>query len=313
MIARSIFHINKEATIIRDVTSNGSKGLERKTLRSKYSLVSTGTERLVSRGEVPKEMYVHMKVPHMHGDFNFPISYGYSLVASDNECAYHLMHPHQDLVEVNPEELFQLKEKVPTYRSPLISNMETVLNAIWDADLHDSDQIAICGFGNIGSLLALSLKLHFDKEVSIIETDQWRSLKAEELGFIVDKESAKYDVIFHSSATQSGLQYCIDHLNEEGRVVELSWYGDKRINLELGKDFHYKRLRIISSQVSKIPKKFGAEMTYLKRKQIAARMLEEENYDKLISDFIDFEKAPIFYNDLRKGGLNKGLIWMIKY
>ena len=49
-------------------------------VRSLYSAVSEGTERLVLAGKVPPNLHQAMRVPYMEGDFSFPVKYGYSLV-----------------------------------------------------------------------------------------------------------------------------------------------------------------------------------------------------------------------------------------
>lgn len=48
-------------------------------IRSEYSLISAGTERIVASGLVPEEIYSFMKVPGMEGSFSFPLKYGYSV------------------------------------------------------------------------------------------------------------------------------------------------------------------------------------------------------------------------------------------
>ena len=49
-------------------------------VQTKYSLISTGTEKLVYRGQVPDSCSDKMSFPLMKGAFHFPIRYGYSLV-----------------------------------------------------------------------------------------------------------------------------------------------------------------------------------------------------------------------------------------
>ena len=39
---------------------------------------------------------------------------------------------------------------------------------------------------------------------------------------------------------------------DEATVVEMSWYGDRTVPLELGAAFHARRLSIVSSQVGRI-------------------------------------------------------------
>lgn len=51
-----------------------------------------------------------------------------------------------------------------------------------------------------------------------------------------------FDIAFHTSATQEGLQMAIDCVGMEGRVVEMSWYGARPVTLHLGGDFRYRWL-----------------------------------------------------------------------
>jgi len=278
-------------------------------------MISTGTERLVASGAVPASMYERMTVPYMEGNFDFPIKYGYACGGhSEGGRFYHYMHPHQDICRVRPDALFGIENDLPAFKIPLISNMETALNAIWDAEYQEGQSIAICGFGNVGGLLANTLRHYSEKEATIIEKDNWRCEKAESMGWKVDNHSdANFDIIFHTTATEKGLQYCIDHLNEEGKVIDLSWYGTKKVQLELGTDFHYKRLAIKSSQVGKISPTAPDRMDYTKRKVLAAELLLKPGFDELVTNIVSCEKVPLIFNDLRKKQLPNGLIWLIQY
>lgn len=310
----ALWHEDKESSAIKAGHFKEFASVELTSLKSSYSLISTGTERLVGLGEVPQNLKRSMVVPYMDGSFDFPIKYGYSLVGTNATGSFHVMHPHQDHVLVSANHLYQLSDRLPLQRAPLISNIETVLNAVWDAQLEQNDQIGICGFGNIGSLLALVIKSYFGKAVQIIETDSWRCEKAKAIGFdVLDKKSAAtFDVLFHTSATESGMQFCLEHLKIEGRLIELSWYGNKEVSLKLGGVFHSNRLKIISSQVSKISPFAPVGMDILKRKKMAEEVLFNEEFDELIT-YVAFENAPAFYNKLRRNLLPNGLIWMLKY
>lgn len=311
---KALWHIDGGSSKLIDVeTLNKSVHLQDPILlKAKYSLVSTGTERLVSLGKVSSQLGEKMKVPYMDGSFSLPIKYGYSMIAEESGTAYHVMHPHQEQMQVNKSDLYKVPHGIPLHRLPLISNLETVANAIWDADISTNDKVAICGFGNIGALLANTLSVHFDIEVDIIEVDAWRIDKAKSLGWSVNK-GIDYDIIFHTTAIPSVLVECMEKLNIEGKIIELSWYGDKVVSLPLGGAFHYNRLQIISSQVSKIPLSKIKEHTYQSRKELACNWLLHDSYDSLITDLIPFEKSPEFYNKLRKNEQGDGLIWIISY
>ena len=64
------------------------------------------------------------------------------------------MHPHQSICEVAETEIFVLPDDLSPAKATLISNMETVINAIWDSELGENEKVLIAGFGNIGGLLA---------------------------------------------------------------------------------------------------------------------------------------------------------------
>jgi D-arabinose 1-dehydrogenase-like Zn-dependent alcohol dehydrogenase len=276
-------------------------------------MISTGTERLVASGLVDAGFQKHMNVPYQSGSFDLPIKYGYSLIVEGEDGKLgHIMHPHQNKIDVDANKIFWIDEDMSAPRFSLISNVETVINAIWDSAPSQKDSVGICGFGNLGSLLANTLRTHLGIEAVIIEQSQWHKQKAESLGWKLHNEDS-YDIIFHTSATEKGLQFCVDHLNFEGKLVELSWYGNRKVNLSLGKNFHYNRLKIISSQVSKIPNHMKDRYNYATRRNLALQILKDDSFDALITNKIPFDKSPKFFEDLRKGKIEDGLIYVIEY
>ncbi|WP_412984720.1 zinc-dependent alcohol dehydrogenase [Pontimicrobium sp. IMCC45349] len=281
---------------------------------SKYSMISLGTETLVLNKKIPETIKEYMKVPHMEGNFDLPIKYGYALsgVLNNGEKA-HLMHPHQDNCFVDNKAIFKSCQELPLTRIPLISNMETVINAIWDSNVTKTDSIVVCGFGNIGSLLASTLKHHYNFEVKVIETNVWRKQKAIELGFEIYNDNNGFDIAFNTTSNEEALQFCIDNANEEGQIIELSWYGKSNTSLKLGENFHKNRLRLIASQVSKIPIQKRKEFDYFKRKLLAVDILKNKIFDKLITNIIPFDEVPDFFELVRKNKTPNGLIYLIKY
>jgi threonine dehydrogenase-like Zn-dependent dehydrogenase len=281
---------------------------------SKYSMISLGTESLVLRKQVPKTISDYMTVPYMGGNFNLPIKYGYALSGIlESGKKGHLMHPHQNTCFVEQQSIFQDCQELPLRRIPLISNIETVINAIWDADLDKEKTIVISGFGNIGSLLAFTLKYHYNLDVKIIETNLWRKQKAIELGLRVYDNNNGFDIAFNTAASEKALQFCIDHANEEGQIIDLSWYGISESTLKLGGNFHKNRLRLIASQVSKIPIKKRKEFNFQKRKLLAVDILKNDVFDQLLTNIILFDDAPNFFDSVRNNSIPNGLIYLIKY
>lgn len=285
-------------------------------INSLFSLISTGTEHTVSKGQVPQSCFSKMKVPYMSGQFSLPIKYGYNLIGreKDSDKLIQCMHPHQDFVMVRPEDAHFIPAMIPPKRATLFGTLETVINGIWDAqiNLESKPQILIVGAGLIGVTLALTLKHLLKLNVAIQEIQDYRIQKAIDLGFELANKKGQYDLCFHTSGNSAGLQYAIDRVGFEGKVIEMSWYGDQSVNLRLGESFHYDRKQIISSQVSAIPGHKKPAWSFESRRQLAWQYLQNPIYDQLITHEIPFAEAPEFFDKVRKGA-NDFLGCVIKY
>ena len=319
-MAKTLWHLSKEQTILKEFPVSDVPNTFI-TIKALYSLISAGTERLVASGRIPKALFHTMRVPYMEGSFDFPLSYGYALIGQIVESGHpqegqivHLMHPHQNYCKVALQDCFTVPEGVPPARASLASNLETALNAIWDSEISIGDKALVVGFGMIGALVARLLSLLPAVEVIILEPDAQREAKAREMGFTCWSKAPSdyFDFAFHSSGTGAGLQTSIDAVGLEGKVIELSWYGDKNISLELGGSFHQARKQIISSQVSKIPGIRGPRWSYKRRKETVFELLKQDYFDQHLTDCIPFEAAPAFFDELRKGAA-RGLGYYIKY
>lgn len=292
-------------------------------IQSLYSLISMGTEKLVACGKVPSEIYLQMKVPFMQGDFSFPLTYGYSVVGKiiDGPEKYlnatiQMLHPHQSYIYAATDKFSVLPPEVPAKRATLASNLETIVNAIWDSEVSLGDKILVVGFGLIGALLCQVLKGMPGVEIQVMEADQHRANLATILGHKNIRNPTDqvpmFDVAFNTSSNESGLQACIDAVGYEGRIVELSWYGNQAVNMSLGSNFHHMRKRIISSQVSSIPSIKTNRWDFDRRKALVLQLLKDPGYDQLITQEIEFESAPSFFDNLRNNQIDQ-LSTVIKY
>lgn len=311
---QALWHINAQESALRPVKPSHLPNLI--PIRSVFSLISRGTERTVCCGHCDKGFTEHMGVPYMDGSFDLPIKYGYSMIGEKEDARgifYHFMHPHQSHCEVSAQSLTKIPKGMSPKRACLISNMETVINAIWDAKIEIGDKILIIGFGAIGSLLALALRDYPGVDLHIHDVNPWNQDQARQLGIQVWEKENNFDKVFHVTAHRSGLQHSIELCKEEGKVIELSWYGNQEITLSLGRSFHYGRKSIISSQVSKIPANKSQSWDYAKRKKLAIDLLMDDKYDALVSHLIPFSESPQFFNKLRKHEEGEGLNWLIDY
>ena len=62
------------------------------------------------------------------------------------------LYPHQTIFNIPASAAVVLPENVPPQRAVLAANMETALNAVWDAAPGPADRIGIVGAGVVGSL-----------------------------------------------------------------------------------------------------------------------------------------------------------------
>jgi len=291
------------------------------TVRTLFSAVSPGTERLVSLGGVPAGLHEEMACPYMGGRFPFPVKYGYSLVGDVVEgpeglCGrrVHVLHPHQDLCAVRCEDVRPLPEGLPPARATLASNMETAVTAVWDSGVSVGERVLVVGFGVVGSLVARVLELGPAVELEVAETRAGRRRLAESMGFRAASApaAAPFDAAFDTSGTPAGLQRAIDSVGVEGRVIAVSWFGARPARLELGGSFHSRRKRIIGSQVSRIPGAMRARWDTARRTGLVFRLLERPEFDLHLGPTVPFAGLPKAFSALVSPS-HEGLSPLITY
>lgn len=270
-------------------------------VRTLWSAISRGTERLVSAGAVPPGEYTAMRAPHQEGDFPFPVKYGYAAVGvveagPDALVGRHVfsLYPHQSRFRVPAAAVVPLPDDVPAARAVLAANAETALNAIWDAEPKPGERVLVLGAGLLGCLIAAFLsRIH--RYVDI--TDKLAEPAAAVADFPVNYVSSEalgsnYDLVFHTTASAAGLQTAIDVLAFEGRVIELSWFGDRPVPVMLGGAFHSRRLTIRASQVGHVAPARRATTTHRDRLAEALALLADARLDRLITGEVAFTDLP---------------------
>ncbi|MEQ1575335.1 MAG: dehydrogenase, partial [Vicinamibacterales bacterium] len=78
----------------------------------------------------------------------------------------------------------------------------------------------------------------------------------------------------------------------EGTIVEMSWFGDRRVSLPLGQAFHARRLTIKSSQVGHVARRRRSRWDTRRRMALALTLLADERLEVLITGESDFEAMP---------------------
>ena len=307
MTARALWFETAGRARIRDETLAAPPDGWRR-ITAVASGVSPGTERLVATGGVPASVYDTMRCPYMEGSFDFPLKYGYSLVGRlDDGRLAHVLHPHQTLCNVRAADIRIVPDDVPAERATLAANLETAVNALWDAELSLGERTLVIGFGTVGSLIA-RLLLRTNAPFDVLDVDPAKRKLARDLGFnAVDAVGGEYDVAIGASGNADEVQTALDAVGSEGRVIEVSWLGSQEARLDLGGAFHSGRKRIIGSQVSQIPPRLRGRWDFARRTELVFALLRDPAFDAHLTSAVPFEELPRFYEELcagRAGGLS---------
>jgi NADPH:quinone reductase-like Zn-dependent oxidoreductase len=271
-------------------------------IRALHSAISRGTERLVAVGAIPPSEFTTMRVPFMGGQFPFPVKYGYAIVGRVEGGPRDLkdrlvfsLHPHQSAFLVPREAVHPLPAIVPPRRAVLAANMETALNAMWDAAPGPADRIAIVGAGVVGALVARLCAALPGAQVTLVDVVSHRAALAHRLGvqFALPEEAPRHcDVVFHASGTSQGLATALALAGDEAAVVELSWFANHPVTVPLGAAFHSRRLRLVSSQVGRVSPSHRSRWAPRRRLDAALALLADPACDALIEPSIAWRELP---------------------
>jgi len=301
-VAKSLWYAKKGVAELR-AAPLPPPGPGQARVRTLFSGISRGTERLVFSGAVGQSERERMRGPMQEGSFPFPVKYGYCATGVVEEGPADLrgrtvfcLHPHQDRFNAPLDALALVPEAVPARRATLAANMETALNALWDGGAGPGDRIVVVGAGVVGLLVAsLAARLPGATVTAVdVDTTSRRSI-LEALGADLaapDRAPSEADIVFHASASAAGLNTAIACAGPEGTIVEMSWYGDKPVTLDLGGAFHSRRLKLVSSQVGLISTGRRLRWDYRRRRQMALSLLAQPALDALVAEEISFEDAP---------------------
>jgi hypothetical protein len=271
-------------------------------VRALHGALSRGTERLVSSGQVPESEFDRMRAPHMGGSFPFPVKYGYATVgrAEDGPAelagrAVFALYPHQTAFTLPADAVIPVPPGVPAARAVLAANMETALNAVWDAAPGPADRIAVVGAGVVGALVAWLAGCLPAAQVTLVDIDPRRAALAATLGVGFAAPGAAprdCDIVVHASGSPFGLATALGLAGNEATVLELSWYGAGEVGAPLGAAFHSRRLKLVSSQVGQVAPSHRPRWTHRRRLAAALDLLADPRLDALLAPAVAFADLP---------------------
>ena len=297
---RALWYVDPGRAELRDEPLGlSAPGMAR--VRASHGAISRGTEALVANGRIPRSEFQRMRAPFMAGMFPFPVKYGYSTVGVVEAGSADLLgrtvftlHPHQTLFDVPEAAAIPVPANVPAYRAVLAANMETALNAVWDAGPGPLGKVAVVGAGVIGSLTGLLLRQLLSADVTLVDINPARATVASAFGLdfaTPEQAPSECELIVHASASSAGLATALNLARDEGTILELSWYGNADVAVPLGGAFHSRRLKLVASQVGMIAPSHRLAWTYRQRLEKALSLLADDRLDVLL-------EAPVAFADL---------------
>jgi len=265
-----------------------------------HSGVSRGTESLVFAGRVPASEFQRMRCPFQEGDFPAPVKYGYASVGRATNGTYagrsvFCLYPHQAAYIVPELALVPIPDGVPAKRAVLAANLETAVNALWDALPRAGDRVSVVGAGVVGCLIAHLAAQIPGCQVELVDVLAARRGVAETLGVSFAEPGAasrERDLVFHASGRGEGAALALSLAGTDAMVVEMSWFGDGDVALPLGRDFHVRRLTLRSSQVGTVSPNARERFTHRARLSLALSLLTDARLDCLVDAETKFEDLP---------------------
>jgi threonine dehydrogenase-like Zn-dependent dehydrogenase len=277
-------------------------GEDQVRVRALVSGISRGTERLVFHGKVPSGEWDRMRCPFQEGAFPHPVKYGYAMVGRIEAGPVERigqrvfsLYPHQNVFCLPADAAVPVPDAVTTERAALAAQMETALNATWDARPCAGDRIAVVGGGAIGALTAYLCARLPGTDVTLIDINPKRAQLAAALGLTYatpDDAPTGCDLVFHASGTSAGLNLAFSLAGFEADVIEMSWFGDTPVAVNLGAAFHSQRLSLRASQVGSVAPARRTRWTHHRRLAKALALCADPRLDALVGEETPFAQIP---------------------
>jgi 2-desacetyl-2-hydroxyethyl bacteriochlorophyllide A dehydrogenase len=289
-------------------------------VQTEVSAISPGTELLIYRGGVPGDMAVDETISALPGALTYPLRYGYAAVGKvivlgpevDSAWKDRLVfsfQPHSSHYVANVETLIPVPQELSPEQACFLPNMETAVNFIMDGRPLLGERVVVFGQGIVG-LLTTSLLARFPLArlvtVDKFELRRQASLSAgastsldpgadelREQVYDLLKDGA--DLTYELSGAPAALDQAIRATGFSGRVVIGSWYGTRRVEVDLGGRFHRSRIRLISSQVSSISPELTGRWDKLRRFSVAWEMIAKTDPARWITHRFPIHRAAEAY------------------
>lgn len=317
--ARGLWFTKARTAELLDETVKKPEGTE-VTVRSVASLVSAGTEMLVYRGELPAEDDLGLET--CAGSFGFPVKYAYQVVGEVIEAGpdalfapgqmIFVRHPHQDCFTVRSDSwlVAPVPDGLAAERAVFVNLLEVALTSQLDCPTRFGDCVVIYGQGVVGSLTAQLARraagrlivvdpIAVRREAALAWGADAACTPDEAPAVIAElSEGRGADISIEATGAPAALQAAIVGTGQEGTVVVMSFFGMRTVPLVLSPEFHYRRMRMMSSQVSSLGSGLEPRWTRHRRNAAAFKLLLDDWLVTPVSHVLPFDRAPEAYTIL---------------
>jgi len=291
------------------------------------SAVSSGTELLIYRGEMPRGLAADETIDALDGDLSYPLKYGYATVGEVVAAGpgvddgwrgrtVFAFNPHESHFTADPDALVPVPDDVSPATAALLPTAETATTLVMDGQPRVGERVVVFGAGMVGLVTTSVLSAFPLERLTVVEPVAHRREMAATLGAdeTLTPEAASRigtrgdppgaDLAYELSGRPTTLDDAVEAVGYDGRIVVGSWYGRKRAETDLGGFFHRNRIDISSSQVSTLAPALRGRWTKARRLETAWERLRSVSTERLVTHRIDFEDAPEAYRLLDDGPEN---------
>ena len=288
------------------------------TVKAKLSLISQGTEMQVYRGQISPETDLGLET--CAGTFAFPVKYAYQVVgevvAAGADVPFKVgdpvfaRHPHQDLftMRYNPDLIFRLPDALDPEVAVFANLADVSLNALLDVPARIGDTVIVFGLGVVGLFCALFARKTAGRLIVVapLPARRERMLRygadfavhpndlAATVAAVTKGRGA--DLAIEASSAPAALQTAIANTGQEGTIVAVSYYGTRPVTLTLAPEFHFRRHRIVSSQVSSVGSGLQPRWDFGRRMGVVLEELAVLPVREFITHRFPLSEAPAAYN-----------------
>ncbi|MEI8092857.1 MAG: zinc-binding alcohol dehydrogenase [Spirochaetales bacterium] len=295
------------------------------TLKTDFSAISSGTERLLFTGQFPEELELDAVIPELQRAIGYPFAYGYSLVGRCVEVgtkvdpvllgkSFFAFHPHQDVCRLPLERVMPVPDEIPLRRALFYPFLETAITLVLDAAPLWGERVAVFGLGTIGLLVTRILSKFPLANLTAFEPQSARRTRGLAAGASVclsgphESGTDNFDVVIELSGTQQGLSEAFRVVGFSGRIVSGSWHGQSPVDSGARTAFHRKRVTLISSQVSTIAPALSARWTKERRAAQTWQLLAITDLESDIAAEVPFEDSAEAFRSLISGAASGQIV-----